>query len=90
MSLPVFPADGRAVVQNEVAVKKHEYSCHSERSAASLRISPPLKERFFAALRMTSPGLKSLWWHRYLTGASTQVENLCHPTAAGTETRPST
>jgi hypothetical protein len=21
---------------------------------------------------------KNLWWHRYLTGAGAQVENLCH------------
>jgi hypothetical protein len=37
--------------------KTYEYSCHSERSAASLRISAALKERFFAALRMTKKSL---------------------------------
>ena len=33
--------------------KNYKYPCHSERSAASLRISAALKERFLAALRMT-------------------------------------
>jgi hypothetical protein len=37
----------------ELQSKDYEYICHSERSAASLRISAALKERFFAALRMT-------------------------------------
>jgi hypothetical protein len=37
----------------KLGLRTYEYSCHSERSAASLRISAALKERFFAMLRMT-------------------------------------
>src|SRR3989339_811180 len=47
----------------KLRLKNYEYSCHSERSAASLRISAALKERFFAALRMTSNSLLSAYWY---------------------------
>ena len=49
-----FPGGDAATLSNtELQSKNYEYSCHSERSAASLRISAALKERFFATLRMT-------------------------------------
>jgi hypothetical protein len=41
-------------------------SCHSERSAAERRISPALKERFFAALRMTKNSLLIVLWDEML------------------------
>ena len=48
---------GAVASDKKFGVKNYEYSCHSERSAASLRISAALKERFCAALRMTKNSL---------------------------------
>ena len=47
----------------KLGLENYEYSCHSERSAAESRISAALKERFFAALRMTSNSLLSAYWY---------------------------
>jgi hypothetical protein len=38
----------------KLQLKDNKYPCHSERSAAQLRISAAKKERFFAPLRMTN------------------------------------
>jgi hypothetical protein len=42
--------------------KNYQYSCRSERSAASLRISAALEERFFAGLKMTKNSLLIAFW----------------------------
>jgi hypothetical protein len=54
---------GAVASDKKLGLENYEYSCHSERSAAESRISAALKERFFAALRMTNNSLLSAHWY---------------------------
>jgi hypothetical protein len=49
----MLTAKPEGVDDTELQSKNNEKPCHSERSAASLRISVAWRERFFAPLRMT-------------------------------------
>jgi hypothetical protein len=49
----MLAAELEGVDDTELQSKNNENPCHSERSAASLRISAAWHERFFAPLRMT-------------------------------------